>query len=282
MPAQLLGAHRSASGGVHNAILDAHRIGCTAAQVFTSSPQQWKTKPVTAEMVDAFKRAVAETGLTEIVSHESYLINLCAPDDATRNMSIDGLQKEMIRCALYGIPGVVSHLGSHKGQGEELGLAGIVESLRVVLDSTPDNVALLMETTAGQGSALMYRFEHLAYVLEELGGHPRLGVCVDTCHIFSAGYDIRTAEGFDRTFAEFARLVGFDRLKAVHCNDSKKGLGTRVDRHEHIGQGEIGAEAFRAMVNDPRFERIPIVLETDSAEQGHERDLATLRSFIVN
>lgn len=280
MPATLLGAHRPATGGVHNAILDGYAIGCTAVQVFTSSPQMWRSKPVTDEMVASFRAALEKTGITSVVSHDSYLINLCAPDEAKRKQSIEGMKGEIERCARYGIDRVVSHMGSHVGEGEEKGLEGIAESIRQVLDETPDTVTVLMETTAGQGSSLMHRFEHHAVILDRLQGHPRLGVCLDTCHIFAAGYDIRTPETFTQTFAEFERIIGFDRLRAVHCNDSKKGLGSRVDRHDHLGQGEIGEEAFRLLVTDERFAQIPILLETAIEDHGHERDLALLRSFI--
>lgn len=281
MAATLLGAHRPAAGGVQNAVLSAHSIGCTAVQVFTTSPQSWRAKPVTEEMVAAFRAAVEKTGITEVVSHDSYLINLCAPDPAKREQSKEGMKNEIGRCALYGIDRVVSHMGSHVGHGEDWGLAGVAESIKEVLDDTPDSVTVCMETTAGQGSALMAKFEQLAAIIEALGGHPRLGVCMDTCHIFAAGYDIRTEETFNATMAEFDRIVGFDRLKVVHCNDSKKGLGTRVDRHAHLGEGEIGAEAFRLLVNDARFARIPILLETEIENEGQEKDLALLKSFIA-
>lgn len=254
-------------------------MGCTAVQVFTTSPQSWRAKPVTPEMVAAFKAAVESTGITEVVSHDSYLINLCAPDPAKREQSKEGMKSEILRCHLYGIDRVVSHMGSHVGNGEEWGLAGVAESIKDVLDDTPDTVMVCMETTAGQGSALMAKFEHLANIIEALQGHPRLGICMDTCHIFVAGYDIRTEETFNATMTEFDRIVGFDRLKVVHCNDSKKGLGTRVDRHAHLGEGEIGAEAFRLLVQDPRFEKIPILLETEIENDGQEKDLALLKSF---
>lgn len=283
MPAQLLGAHMPAKGGIHNAIRDGKAIGCTAVQVFTSSPQMWKSSPVTPEKVAEFKKAVADTGIDPmaVVSHDSYLINLCAPDLELREKSVNGLKDEIFRCSLYGIPFVVSHMGAEKGQGEEEALRIVAENAVRILDETPGNVTLLMETTAGQGSALNYKFDHLARILELAGGPARLGVCLDTCHIFVAGYDIRDDASYAKSFEEFGRLVGFDRLKAIHCNDSKNPLGKRVDRHEHIGKGEIGPRAFELLVNDPRFERTPILLETPESETMHAVNLATLRGFIL-
>lgn len=280
MSAQLLGAHIPSAGVLGNSVRNGLKMGCTAIQVFTSSPQQWKSKPVSDEAAADFKAAVSATGLDKVVSHDSYLINLCAPDLAKREQSIVGIKSEIERCAKYGIPFVVSHMGSHVGQGEDVGLAAVVESTRRVLDETPDSVTILMETTAGQGTALMAKFEQLAYVFDELKAHPRLAVCLDTCHVFVAGYDIRTAESFNHTFAEFDRVIGVDKLKVIHCNDSKKGLGSRVDRHDNLGNGEIGLEAFRLLVNDSRFDNIPILLETPTENEGHERDLAILKSLI--
>jgi deoxyribonuclease-4 len=275
----LIGAHRPAVGGVHNAVRSAKAVGCTAVQVFTSSPQMWRSKPVSDEMAASFRQAVNETGITEVVSHDSYLINLCAPDPAKREQSMGGLKSEIERCARYGIDRVVSHMGAHMGQGEAAGLAAVSESIARVLAETPDSVTVCMETTAGQGTALMSKFEELAVILELTKGHPRLATCLDTCHIFVAGYDIRSAEAFADTFSEFDRIVGLDRLRVIHCNDSKKGLGSHVDRHAHIGEGEIGDEAFRLLVTDPRFARIPILLETEIEGEGQERDLAKLWAF---
>lgn len=269
-----------ATGGIGNALRSGKAIGCTAVQVFTSSPQMWKAKAVTDEMVAEFEKAKSETGIGSVVSHDSYLINLCAPDEAKREQSVQGLMGEIGRCSKYGIPYVVSHMGAHVGQGEECGLGGVAESLTRILDGTPDSVTLLMETTAGQGSCLNHRFEHLAYLLESQKGHRRLGVCLDTCHVFAAGYDIRTEEAYGSTFEAFDRIVGLSNLRAIHCNDSKKALGKRVDRHEHIGEGEIGETAFRLLVNDPRFTDVPILLETPEAPESHERNLAKLRSLI--
>jgi deoxyribonuclease IV len=269
-----------ATGGLHMAVRSGKAIGCDAIQVFTSSPQQWRAKEVTDEMADLFKQAVADTGIEKLVSHDSYLINLCALEPAKREQSIGAMIGEVNRCAKYGIPFVVSHMGSHMGAGEDAGLQGIAESLGRVLAETPDSVTICMETTAGQGSAMMARFEHFARILEMLDGHERIGVCLDTCHVFVAGYDIRNQQSWEETFGAFDSLIGMPRLKVIHCNDSKKGLGSKVDRHEHIGEGEIGDEAFRLLVNDPRLADVPIVLETPIENDGHERDLAKLRSLI--
>lgn len=264
-------------GGVGNGLRAGKAIGCAAIQVFTSSPRQWYCAPVEDEKVLDFAKARQETGIDAVVSHDSYLVNLCAPDETLAARSYRALKDEIERCARYGIPYVVSHMGAHKGAGEAVGLLEIAEATRRLLDETPDSVTLLMETTAGQGTDLNCRFEHLAVILEQCGAPTRLAVCLDTCHVFVAGYDLRTPEAYDKTFAEFDRLVGIDRLKAIHCNDSKRELGSRVDRHEDIGEGCLGEEAFRLLVNDPRFERVPILLETPGDEEDHKRNLERLK-----
>ncbi len=267
-------------GGVGMAVRTGKAIGCTAVQVFTSSPQQWSAKPVTDEMAADFQAAKAETGIDVVVSHDSYLVNLCAPTEEGRAKSIEGLKGELRRCSRYGIKWAVSHIGSHLGQGIEEGLRICAESVKEVLADTPDDVTILAETTAGQGSALDSRFEEIAKLLDLTGAPERLRVCLDTCHIFVAGYDIRTPESYQKTFEEFDRVVGISNLKAIHCNDSKKDLGTRVDRHEHIGQGFIGPTAFDLLVNDPRFYEVPILLETPEAPEGHAMNLAKLWSMV--
>lgn len=276
MARRLVGAHMPASGGLGKAVLRGHDIGCTAVQVFTSSPQMWKAKPVDEGMIRAFREAKAETGIDVVVSHDSYLINLGAPTEDAREKSISALIGELERCHAYGIDRVVSHLGGHLGQGEEEGMVLIAAALNRILDETPPSVTILMETTAGQGSSINHKFENIARMLELCSGHPRLGVCLDTCHIFTAGYDIRTPEAYEKTFEEFGRIVGFERLRAVHCNDSKKDFGSKVDRHEHIGEGKIGLEAFRCLMNDPRLFDVPILLETPEAEEKHKENLARL------
>ena len=275
MDSHLLGAHMPTGKGLGDAVAQGKAIGCTAVQVFTSSPQQWKAKVVTDEMASAFKQSCKESGIDSVVSHDSYLVNLCAPSDEIREKSLNGLKGELERCRKYGIRWAVSHIGAHMGQGEDEGIriAGI--NVREVLAETED-VTLLAETTAGQGSSLSYSFEGLAKLIEASGNPDRLGVCLDTCHVFAAGYDIRSGEGYEQMWSEFDRLIGLSKLHAIHCNDSKKPLGSRVDRHEHIGEGEIGIEAFRLLVNDSRFLATPILLETPEAPEGHARNLNKL------
>ncbi|MFI5384891.1 MAG: deoxyribonuclease IV [Fimbriimonadales bacterium] len=275
----LLGAHMKASKGLGNALREGKAIGAEAVQVFTSSPQMWRQSSATPEKIDDLNRARAETGLTEIVSHDSYLVNLCAPEPEIRQKSFDGLKGEMLRCGVYRIPFVVSHMGAHKGQGEEYGITVVAEAALEILAETPEEVMLLMETTAGSGSALGATFEQLAAVLDLCKRPKRLGVCLDTCHIFAAGYDIRSRESYEMVLEHFDNLIGWDRLKAFHLNDSKKGLGSHIDRHEHIGRGELGLEPFQFLVNEHRFTDTPMLLETEVS--GHAADLATLRSLVT-
>ncbi|HWA81948.1 MAG TPA: deoxyribonuclease IV [Fimbriimonadaceae bacterium] len=276
----LLGAHMKASKGLGSALREAKAMGAQAAQVFTSSPQMWRASSATPEKIADFKAAQAETGLTQVVSHDSYLVNLCAPEAEIREKSLNALKGEIQRCAAYGIPFVVSHMGAHKGQGEAYGIETIAKATLAILAETPEEVMLLMETTAGSGSALGATFEQLGAVLDACKRPPRLGACLDTCHIFAAGYEIRTRETYEMVFEHFDNVVGLDRLKAFHLNDSKKGLGSHVDRHESIGKGELGLEPFRFLVNDPRFAETPMLLET--AVEEHASDLATLRSLIAS
>lgn len=278
MPATLIGAHMPTGKGLPDAIRRGKAIGCTAVQVFTSSPQQWQSKPLAGDARENLQAAVAETEIDSqaLVSHDSYLINLCAPEPEKAQMSREALTRELSRCATLGIPYVVSHMGAHMKQGEQAGLAKIAEQTKGILAEIPPGVTLLMETTAGQGTSLNYRFEHLAELFDLTGSPENLGVCLDTCHIFAAGYDIRTQEAYAATFDDFERLVGCSRIKVIHCNDSKKALGSRVDRHDHLGDGLIGELAFRCLVHDPRFERTPIVVETPEAEKMHEINVGRL------
>jgi deoxyribonuclease-4 len=240
----------------------------------------WKAGPATPEKIADIKSAVRDTGIDQLVSHDTYLVNLCHIDPDLAEKSKTTLQEELERSAAYGIPYVVSHMGSLKGQDLAPGLLKVAEVTLEILSETPESVVLCMETTAGQGSAINSRFEELAMLLELCKAHPRLVVCLDTCHVFVAGYDIRTEEGYAQTMSQFDSLVGLDRLRVIHLNDSKKGLGSRVDRHDHIGKGEIGPDAFRFFLNDPRLESVPMVIETDTDDEGHEKDMATLHSLM--
>ncbi len=280
MSAKFLGAHVPTSGGLPTAIERALAIGCTAVQVFTTSPRQWASRPLSPEIVAKWRSEVARSGITKFVSHDSYLVNLSSRNPENIAKSIEFLKNEMIRCSELEIPYVVSHMGGYKDRTVVDCLPIVAENALRVLAETPDNVTLLMETTAGQGEALNSRFEEIAMIMELTKNPARLQVCLDTCHIFAAGYDIRTQETYEQTFESFDRLIGISAIRCIHCNDSKKKFGTRVDRHEHIGDGEIGIEAFRLLVNDPRFSEVPIVLETPDAEEMHGENLRRLRALI--
>lgn len=268
-----------ASKGLPSAVLSGKEIGCTAVQVFTSSPQQWKGKNITQELAEQFAIAREKTKIDFLVSHDSYLINLCAPNMEIREKSVKALVKEMERCEILKIPFTVSHMGSHLGEGEEIGLKELAKTTKQVLKQAPKNVSIAMETTAGQGTNLGYRFEHLAYVIDKNNGDSRLVVCLDTCHIFAAGYDIRDKHTYDSTMEEFGRIIGFERLKVIHANDSKQPFASRKDRHEHIGQGQIGEYPFRRLVNDKRVAHAPLIVETPEAETMHATNVAKLFSF---
>lgn len=272
-----IGAHMPTAGGLDGALRRGAEIGCTAVQVFTTSPRNWASKDPTEEAVAKFRQAAEETGIAPwLVSHDTYLVNLCATNGEIRAKSEATLVSELRRCSRLGIPNVVSHMGAHMGQGEEAALRIVAEAALRILGETPEDVTLLMETTAGQGTVLNYRFEHLATIMDLAKGHPRLCVCLDTCHVFAAGYDVRDAEGCRSMVDEFDRLVGLDRLRCIHANDSKFPLASRKDRHEHLGQGEIGEAGFRALLSDTRLDGVPFVVETPDAETEHEANVAKL------
>ena len=279
------GAHMSISGGLHKAFGHGERAGCDTIQIFSKNQQQWRGKPLTDQDIAQFKAEQQRTGFGPIVVHDSYLINLASPSDELWEKSIAAFADELERCAALGIPYLVTHPGAHTGSGEEAGLLREAEALnRLFEQGTGGDVMVLLETTAGQGSCLGHRFEHLARLIELTRRPERLGVCVDTCHILAAGYDIRTAEACAATLAEFDRVVGVERIKAFHLNDSQKDLGSRVDRHAHIGQGCVGLEGFRAIVNDPRFAGLPMILETPKGDDLAEdiENLAKLRDLIAS
>jgi deoxyribonuclease-4 len=236
----------------------------------------WKASTPSDDKIAKFKLAIEETGISQLISHDTYLVNLCHAVDETAEKSRSTLLDETLRCSMLGIRYVISHMGALLTRLREEGLGMVARQTNSILSEMPPDVTLCMETTAGQGSAINSNFEEIAILLDACHGHPALGVCLDTCHVFAAGYDIRTREAYEATVAEFDRVVGLANLKVIHLNDSKKGLGSRVDRHENIGAGMIGRDAFSFILNDSRLTEIPMVVETPTENEGHQKDLATL------
>ena len=263
-----VGAHVSAAGGVENAPLNAQAIGAKAFALFTKNQRQWQAKPLSEESIDAFKTNLEKVGIQpeQVLPHDSYLINLGHPTsegiDKSRAAFIDELQ----RCAQLGLPLLNFHPGAFLNKiSEETCLVRIADSINIALEQT-SGVTAVIENTAGQGTTLGHRFEHLAHIIDRVEDKSRIGVCLDTCHTFTAGYDMRTAETCEQTFAEFESIVGFRYLRGMHLNDSKPELGSRVDRHESLGKGKLGLEVFRYLMSDPRFDEIPLILETIDSE----------------
>ena len=274
------GAHVSASGGADNAPANAHAIGATAFALFTKNQRQWVAKPLTAGEIDAFRKACDTYGYRpeQILPHDSYLINLGHPEKEALEKSRAAFLDEMQRCELLGLDRLNFHPGSHLQKiTEEESLDRIAESINIALDKTR-GVTAVIENTAGQGSNLGFRFEHLRYLIDRVEDKSRVGVCIDTCHAFAAGYDLRTAEACDATFAELERVVGFNYLKGMHLNDAMKILGSRVDRHMPLGEGMIGMECFRYIARDERFDGIPLILETPD-ETCWSEEIARLKAF---
>lgn len=262
-----LGAHLSIGGGLPRAVDRAKASRCDALQIFTKSAGQWRARRLPAEEIALFRRRVEETGIQPVVAHNSYLINLAAAAPALRAQSIDALREELDRADALGLAGLVMHPGSYTTGTEDDGLRRIAEGLAQLLGERPRvKTRILLEHTAGQGTNLGHRFEHIASILERLDGSPRVGVCLDTCHLLAAGYDLCPPEGYASTFDDLDRIIGLDRIAVFHLNDSKKPCGSRVDRHEHIGKGCLGLEPFRMLLNDPRFDHLPMLLETPKLE----------------
>jgi deoxyribonuclease-4 len=279
----LLGAHQSVAGGVEKALDRGQEAGCDTIQIFVKNPNRWVSKPLAEENISAFREAVTKTGIWPVFAHSLYLINLATTDDSLWARSLDALQDGLERCELLGLPGLVLHPGSHKGAGEEVGIARVIAALDEAHARQPAlHAQVWLEITAGQGDHLGYSFAQLQAMIEGVKEPERLGVCFDTAHAFAAGYELRTREGYEATWAEFDATVGMNRLKAIHLNDSKRELGSRVDRHEHIGQGLLGLEPFRFLVNDPRLRGLPMTLETEKGPDLAEdkENLSLLRSLI--
>ena len=282
-PHPLLGTHCSVAGGMHTAFERAAKIGCTTMQVFVKNANQWKARPLSAPDIQNYKTAAAGASVDPVIAHAAYLINLCAVQPETLERSRLGFEDELRRCEALDIMGLVVHPGAHMGAGEEAGVAAIAESLNRIHGATPGfRTMTLLEVTAGQGTAIGYRFEHLRGILDRLEEPDRAGICLDTCHAFAAGYDIRTDNGWEILMRAFDSIIGLVRLKVIHVNDSQKDLGSRRDRHEHIGKGRIGLEGFRFLMNDPRLAGIPKILETDKSDDMHEdvENMNLLRSLL--
>ena len=278
--AKYVGAHVSASGGVHNAPKNAEAIGAKAFALFTKNQRQWKAKPLAKEHIEAFDEQCAKAGIDKkyILPHDSYLINLGHPDDAQRQKSLDAFLDEVERCELLGLDKLNFHPGSHLRKiSEEECLDRIADAMNEALRQS-DSVTLVIENTAGQGSNLGYKFEHLRYLIDKSIDKSRVGVCLDTAHMFAAGYDIRTRETYEETMRKFDEIVGFAYLRGMHINDSKAKFASRVDRHHSLGKGEIGLDAFRFIMNDPRLDDIPLILETID-DTIWDKEIALLYSF---
>lgn len=283
MPAEqlLIGAHTSISGGVHQALLRGEQIGATTIQIFTANQKQWVGRPIPEEEIAKWHETLASLSIQKVMSHDSYLINLGSPKEENLAKSLKAFEDEIKRCLDLKLSFLNFHPGAATGDSEENCLNRIVESLlkmEHLLESGSDLI-LLIEATAGQGTSVGHRFEHLAHIIQGVDGKLPIGVCIDTCHIFCAGYDIRNREAWDETLAEFDRLIGLDYLHAIHVNDSKHPIGSRKDRHESLGKGEIGAEGFRAMMQHPKLREIPKYLETPHGDTMWKDEIALLREF---
>jgi deoxyribonuclease-4 len=275
-----VGAHVSASGGVENAPVNAHEIGANAFALFVKNQRQWFSKELTQKNIDLFKENCEKYGFKpfQILPHDSYLINLGHPEEGPLEKSRKSFLDEMKRCEMLGIDRLNFHPGSHLNKiSEEGSLQIIAESVNIALDKT-NGVTAVIENTAGQGTNLGYKFEHLKYIIDRVEDKGRVGVCLDTCHSYVAGYDLKTRDGFDKTFRQFEEIVGFKYLKGMHFNDAKKDLGSKVDRHASLGEGTLGWEPFKWIMQDSRFDDIPLILETPDDERWAE-EIKALRDF---
>ena len=275
----ILGAHQSIAGGYYRAVEKANESGCDCVQLFTKNNNQWQGKPITPEEAAQFRAAMKQRGIRHPLAHDSYLINLASPDESLWRRSIEAFVEELHRAALLGIPYVVTHPGAYTSSDESQGIRRVIAALNEVHEQTAGlGVECLLETTAGQGTALGWRFEQLAAILDGLAEPHRAGICFDTCHVFAAGYPLAPKKAYLATLREFDRLIGLKRIRAFHLNDSRRELGSRVDRHEHIGRGKLGREPFRLLLADRRFRRVPMYLETPKGQRGDtDWDVVNLR-----
>lgn len=281
MAGALTGAHTSISGGAYKSFDRGQAVGCRTMQIFTKSNMQWRAAALTEQDIARFREAQKATGIAPVVGHNCYLINLASPKEDVSKKSIDCMLVELERAEALGLPYVVMHPGAHLGEGEEWGLKRIAEAISRLLKKTPNfKVKVLLETTAGMKSNLGYKFEQLRAIMDMVEEKSRMGVCYDTCHTFAGGYDIRTKRAYQATMREFDKVIGLENLLAFHFNDAKKELGSRIDRHEHIGKGYIGLDGFRWIMNDRRFARTPKIIETPKGKyKGKEWDVINLRAL---
>ncbi len=276
-----LGAHISIAGGVSNAPERGRQMTCDCMQIFSKNQRQWKSKPLTIEECDLFKDNCVKFKVKETVIHDSYLINLGSPDKDLLKKSREGFLEEMVRARHLGVTKLIFHPGSHSGSGEQAGLKKIAESLDWVREAFGgDEVHQVLELTAGSGSVLGSSFDQIAKIIGYMKHQEPVGVCLDTCHAYASGYDIKTKKGYEETIDAFDDALGLERLEAFHLNDSKGMMGSKLDRHEQIGKGYIGLDGFRNLVNDGRLEKVPMVLETPAAEKMYKKELKLLRSLI--
>ncbi len=274
----LLGAHMPTTGGFYHAAKFGQATGCSAIQIFTKSNRQWQAKPIDSEAVFKFKEAISQHNINYVVAHACYLINLASPDQETQNKSIAALEIELARCHELGINNLVLHPGSRLTQPEDQALKQVARNISLALANSPGNTKILIETMAGQGSTIGHTFEQLAEIMTGVKQRSRVGVCVDTCHIFAAGYDFNTVEKYNAMWQRFDRIIGIDKLGLIHLNDSKKELASRVDRHAEIGDGQIAISAFKLIMNDPKLLAIPKILETPKEDLA--TDVKNIRKLI--
>lgn len=281
-PKQRFGSHLSVAGGFENAFIKAVEVGCDCLQIFVKNQKQWQAKPLTDEVIRNYKSAQRETRIKPVIAHASYLINLASPNRALFAKSVRAVIDELERCEALGVRGLVLHPGAHVGEGVEPGIERIASGLDEIHAATTGfKGKVLLETTAGQGTSIGCEIEHLGSIISRVADADRLGVCLDTCHLFAAGYDLRDRDEYDRTIGLLRKQVTLSRIKCIHLNDSKGDCESRIDRHEHIGKGKIGAAGFRNLLNDPRLARVPKILETPKGhnDRGVEHDIINLRKL---
>jgi deoxyribonuclease-4 len=279
----LFGAHISIASGLNNAIEEGEKLGCTAIQIFISSNRQWHMASLKEQTIELFKASRLKSSVRIVIAHASYLINIGSPKDSVYKQSIKALSEELLRCQILDIPYLVVHPGSHLQTSEEKSLERVINALDTILQSAPGTTEIVLETMAGQGSTLCYTFDHLEYIIKNMHHIGRIGVCFDTCHVFAAGYDLRTEESYTKTWNIFNQKVGLKNLKVIHVNDSKAPLGAKIDRHEHLGMGTIGPKAFKLLFTDDRFLHIPKIIETPQKEPDDlKKNINFIKQIIKN